>query len=592
MRGALPVTSQSIVAQMRDRLHRTNDAVFVWLLLAEGVIGLALLFGTADARRALAMALASNAVALAAIALRRASRLSRHAVATSQALWCVLALALLDGHDGTVLCVFGMLALVALYQDWRLPLTSALAFAVASVVAVDVSQAASWFAWVALEAAALALVCARNASAMEDAANREATLQQTALTVQRKVENRTRALAAAAERYRALVENTEAIPFEYDMDDHRVVYIAPQGLRLFECTEAEVHEVGFFVALAHPDDRAHAVDAFGQFMRGERSASDPIDFRLITKSHGIIHVRTFLSHCVGSRVRGITLDTTRQTVLEHELRQAQKLESVGRLAAGVAHEINTPIQFVGDSLLFVHESVAGLFEVIAAQRAALGVDTPANRAALADAIERADLEFLEGEMPVAIQRALDGIERVGAIVRTMTSFAHPDQGRILDCDLRQPIDNALTMARNEYKYVADVVTSFGDLPRVRCRTGEINQAVLNIVVNAAHAIAEAVAGTQRRGTITVALRRDGDSAVISIGDTGVGIPAHAREHVFEPFYTTKPVGKGTGQGLALARAIVVERHGGSITFDTEVGAGTTFHLRIPLEHPGTRAAAA
>jgi signal transduction histidine kinase len=138
------------------------------------------------------------------------------------------------------------------------------------------------------------------------------------------------------------------------------------------------------------------------------------------------------------------------------------------------------------------------------------------------------------------------------------------------------------MARNEYKYVADVETRYGELPQLTCYAGELSQVVLNLVVNAAHAIADVVGMSDRRGKITVATRRDGDHVVISIADTGGGIPDTIRDRVFDYFFTTKEIGRGTGQGLAIARSVVVDKHGGSLTFDTEVGAGTTFYIRLPL----------
>jgi signal transduction histidine kinase len=169
----------------------------------------------------------------------------------------------------------------------------------------------------------------------------------------------------------------------------------------------------------------------------------------------------------------------------------------------------------------------------------------------------------------------------------MKAFAHPDQREKAPVDLNQAILSTLTIARNEYKYVADVETELGDLPPVRCHAGDVNQAILNIVVNAAHAVADVVQGSGRKGRIVVCTVRDGDEVVVTIRDTGAGIPAAIRHRVFEPFFTTKEIGKGTGQGLAIARSVVVEKHGGELTFETEEGKGTTFFLRLPID--GSRA---
>lgn len=187
-----------------------------------------------------------------------------------------------------------------------------------------------------------------------------------------------------------------------------------------------------------------------------------------------------------------------------------------------------------------------------------------------------------GECPQALDRCLDGLDRVATIVRSMKEFAHPDSKEKEPIDLNRAIASTITIARNEYKYVAEVETDFAELPPVMCHPGELNQVILNIVVNAAHAIGDAVAGTDHRGRIAVRTSQEGGDVVISIADTGSGIPPAIREHIFDPFFTTKEVGKGTGQGLAIARSVVVDMHHGKLTFESEVGKGTTFFIRLPL----------
>jgi signal transduction histidine kinase len=202
--------------------------------------------------------------------------------------------------------------------------------------------------------------------------------------------------------------------------------------------------------------------------------------------------------------------------------------------------------------------------------------------------ETADLEYALTHVPAALERSLEGLDRVATIVASMKEFAHPDQRQMSAIDLNQAIRSTLTISLNEYKYVADVETDLRELPVVTCHPGEINQAILNIVVNAAHAISDVVGKDGRKGRIRVATRRDGDFAVLSISDTGGGIPVAIRDKIFEPFFTTKEVGRGTGQGLAIARSVVVDKHGGELTFETEAGRGTTFFVRIPIA--GVRAA--
>jgi signal transduction histidine kinase len=270
--------------------------------------------------------------------------------------------------------------------------------------------------------------------------------------------------------------------------------------------------------------------------------------------------------------------------IEVELRQAQKLEAVGRLAAGVAHEINTPVQFVGDSVQFVRESSDELLRLIAvyrearAQLAAGGApDEIAARLAAAD--DEVDLEYLVEHLPGALARSLEGIHRIATIVRSMKDFAHPDQKEKTAVDINHAIQTTLTIARGEYKHVAEVETSLEPVPPVPCHAGEINQVLLNLIVNAAHAIEDRP--SRGPGRILVRTRLDSEHVVIEIQDTGSGIPPEIADRIFDPFFTTKEVGRGTGQGLAIARS-VVQRHGGTLTFESRVGAGTTFSVRLPV----------
>ncbi len=285
----------------------------------------------------------------------------------------------------------------------------------------------------------------------------------------------------------------------------------------------------------------------------------------------------------------IAIDLRDRKRLETELRQAQKLEAVGRLAAGIAHEINTPVQFVSDSVQFLRDSSNDLFGILNELRelrrvAVAGGPASAIEAAATSSLaaeEDADLSYLVESVPKAFDRCLDGLSRVATIVRSMKEFAHPDSNEMKSIDLNRAIESTLTIARNEYKYVADLVTEFGTLEPVRCHPGDLNQAVLNIVVNAAHAVAAAVEGTEQRGRITVRTKHENGHVVISVSDTGNGIPERIRERIFDPFFTTKDVGRGTGQGLTIARSIVVDKHHGSLDFETETGRGTTFFIRLP-----------
>jgi len=282
----------------------------------------------------------------------------------------------------------------------------------------------------------------------------------------------------------------------------------------------------------------------------------------------------------------LTQETHAREQVEIELRQAQKLEAVGRLASGIAHDINTPVQFVSDSVVFMNDASRDLLALIEryrlAYQAVLGGKSAATCASeLADAERELDFPYVSRELPLAAARSLDGLERIASIVRAMKEFAHPDQKEMRPTDLNAAIKSTLIIARGEYKHVAELEVDLTPLPDVFCHVGEINQVILNLLVNAAHAIGDATGTTGKRGTITVRTRAESGAVTISIADTGTGIPDAIRERIFEPFFTTKEVGRGSGQGLALARA-VVRRHEGTLTFASEVGVGTTFTIRLPI----------
>jgi PAS domain S-box-containing protein len=283
----------------------------------------------------------------------------------------------------------------------------------------------------------------------------------------------------------------------------------------------------------------------------------------------------------------VAQDVTARAQLEMDLRHAQKLEAVGSLAAGIAHEINTPIQFIGDNIRFLMDSFADLASVLAKyhtlREAAAGGGAAQDVAQeVAEAERAADLDFIKAEIPKALAQALEGVTRVATIVQAMKEFAHPNPSEKAATDLNRALQSTLIVARNEIKYVADVETDLQEMPLVQCNGGDMNQVFLNLLVNAAHAIKDRGERNGHKGVIGIRTRCEGDQVVISISDSGCGIPENIREKIFEPFFTTKEVGRGTGQGLAIARSIVVDNHGGTLTFESVVGQGSTFHVRLPI----------
>lgn len=272
---------------------------------------------------------------------------------------------------------------------------------------------------------------------------------------------------------------------------------------------------------------------------------------------------------------------------EEQLTLSRKMESIGQLAAGIAHEINTPVQYIGDSVQFLQDCYKDFLRLVDKYHAlrescSSGAADPILARQAEEIEQEVDLEFLREEVPRAFQRTIDGVERVAHVVRAMKEFSYPNRKEKTASHINQAIDDALTVARNEYKYVADVKTDLAELPLVFCHIGDINQVLLNLVVNAAHAISQVVGESGGRGVIRIRSRQEGDQAVISISDTGCGIPNELRARVFDPFFTTKRIGKGTGQGLAIAHAIIVDKHGGALTFESEPGGGTTFLIRLPI----------
>jgi PAS domain S-box-containing protein len=346
-----------------------------------------------------------------------------------------------------------------------------------------------------------------------------------------------------------------------------------------------------FQDITHPDDLAPDLDARRALRSGELSVYSR-EKRYLRKDGKVIWIKLVVAQVrseSGQLDYFVTVfeDITNQKQIEIELEQARKLEAVGQLASGIAHEINTPAQYVGDGVHFLKEAFAGYQRLVGQYRLAVEtLEKAGGHETLIGQIREIendiDLPYLDANAPASFDSCLDGVSRISTIVRAMKEFAHPDQKEKVSADLNRALQTTLNIARNEYKYVADVATEFGDLPPVFCHVGDLNQVFLNLIVNAAHAIGDVVRQSGRKGTIRIRTSQEGGLARIDIADTGAGIPEAIRQRVFEPFFTTKEVGKGTGQGLAIARSIVVSKHGGTLMFESEVGKGTTFTIRLPI----------
>lgn len=285
----------------------------------------------------------------------------------------------------------------------------------------------------------------------------------------------------------------------------------------------------------------------------------------------------------------IKQDITEQRNLQAQLNHAQKLEAIGQLAAGIAHEINTPTQYVGDNTRFMRDGINDILRLIQwyeklqdeAQLQSCCIEISGEIDRVKSEI---DLDFLIEEMPAAIRQSLEGVDRVAEIVRAMKDFSHPGGEDKTPADINQALRSTITVCRNRWKYVADLKTDFDDsIPTVPCLLGEFNQVILNLIVNAADAIAEMIGDSpETKGTIFISTKFVDDMVVITVADDGPGIPEKIRDRLFDPFFTTKEVGKGTGQGLAISHDVIVNKHGGKIYFSSNPEGGTIFTIQLPI----------
>lgn len=288
---------------------------------------------------------------------------------------------------------------------------------------------------------------------------------------------------------------------------------------------------------------------------------------------------------------GWIADNSEQKRVRSSLERTQMLQSIGRLSAGIAHEINTPIQFIGDNIKFLSDSfgqVRNILDLYERFESLPDEDFNVGCAQLIqeiNAIRReVDLSFLVNEIPQAIEQSLEGIKRVSTMLAAMRDFSHIDERRANSVDINRVIQSTVVICRNEYKYIADILLDLDDnLPRVICCQDDMNQVLLNLIINAAHSIEEKQkADTKQRGTIRIRTQKQDRHVVISVSDTGTGISDTVREKMFEPFFTTKKAGKGTGQGLSIIRSIVEDKHKGRLEYETEMEKGTVFHIYLPV----------
>ena len=609
-----------LLATRLNDLRCQRDRLFSWLLMAEGVIGIVIAVCATSLTRPGTLATSDPHIDLTAFVsalllapavlltrLRPGWAFTRHAVAVSQMLWVAVLTQLTGGRFETNCHILISILFLAFYRDPRVLVTASAVMILDHVArglwwpesASGIGNAGSWRAlqygfWVSFEDAVLILGIYGVRQETRALVTQQVALEELNATIEQKVEERTHELASSHAQYRALVETTRTIPWQMAMPARRFTFVGPQAASLLGCSAEHWLDPGFLTERVHAGDQPLVYRLLRDTFARRNDAE--WEFRLRRDDCEWIWVRCAAAHGEspdGRCLRGYLQDITERRKLQSDLQQSQKLEAVGRLAAGIAHEINTPIQYVGDSIHFIREGLVALLMLLERVREMhQRSGDSAARADLAAAEEDADLDYLRDRLPKAVSRSMEGLDRVATLVRAMKEFAHPDQTEQSAADLNRALESTLTIATNEYKYVATLETEFGELPPVTCHVNELNQAFLNIVVNAAHAIGDVVKGSDEKGVIHVVTRRDGEWAVIEISDTGGGIPPHVQPKIFEPFFTTKEVGKGTGQGLAIARNVVVEKHGGTLEFKSVRGRGTTFTFRLPIAGRGETAAKA
>ncbi len=627
--------AKELLGQHQQKIYVRTDRMFVYLMLLQFVGGIILAlvisprtwFGATSALHihlwaAFVVGGAITFLPIILVMMSPGRALNRYVIGICQMLMSGLLIHLSGGRIETHFHIFGSLAFLAFYRDWRVLVPATI------VVALDhmargifwpqsiygVLTATAWrsfehAAWVLFEDVFLIISIKQSVTEMGHSARHRAALETTNTLVEAKVRERTCELQRVNHNLEAEVVVRQQAEIEAKHRQARlrsIVESASEGIvtidargivETFNEAAAEMfgyqaegvvgHNVSMLMATPHREQHdeylrsgLNRVIGIKREVEGRRKDGTLFPMELAVSEVNIEDTRIFTA---------IIRDLTQQRQLQCELAQAQKLEAVGQLAAGIAHEINTPIQYVSDNTRFLKEAFGDMstaldkFEKLL-QASKDGTVDEQLVTEVEATLEQADIAYLTEEIPQAIDQSLDGVERVTKIVRAMKEFSHPGGKEKSLVDLRHTIETTITVARNEWKYVAEIVTEFdAELPEVSCLPGELNQVILNLVVNAAHAIGDTLGGDgTQKGTITVGTRRDGTWAEIFVSDTGPGIPEDVRARIFDPFFTTKGVGKGTGQGLAIARSVVVDKHGGTIDCETTPDSGTTFIVRLPI----------
>ncbi len=597
-----------------NRIHRTTDRLFLWLTIVEYIAGIVVAYVLSPKTYVgsesflhphVTLAIVLGAIVTIPIVYATVfwpgQYRTRTIIAVCHMLMSALLIHISGGRIETHFHVFGTLAFLSFYRDWRILIWASLVVAADHLVrgiyipgsVYGVVANAEWrfiehAGWVAFEDVILIASCIRGVNEVHAIAQQQAELEAANERVEAKVEERTEELRES--------ELQKTTVFENALDgivtansEGRIIEINPAAERIFGVCRhhvlgiplAKIFCAGQSQDLVAESLRAHASSGRGHLV------SQNVELAAVSDSGTPIPIEVSIM-CVP--VKGCPLytafvrDISERKKLEEKLAHTNKMESLGQLATGVAHEINTPNQYIGDNVRFVEESFGSLVELTHEYRKVIG------EAKLSDDSSRrikeleaaSDLDFVLEQIPPALSQALEGVERVGSIIRAMKEFAHPGVESFTMVDLNRVIESTVMVARNEWKYVAEVELDLDpNLPAIQGNPGELSQVILNLVVNSAQAIEERFRDSQK-GSILIASRSDGAHVTITISDNGCGIPDEIRNNVFDPFFTTKGVGVGTGQGLAITRN-AIDRHAGEITLASKLESGTTFVIRLPID---------
>lgn|GEM_PF-423624 len=396
------------------------------------------------------------------------------------------------------------------------------------------------------------------------------------------------ALKKSEKKFRAIIENSnDAI---YLLQNNQFVLVNKRFTELFGLNKKDVLAKNFdFMSLVAPESKKLIADRLKNREKGI-IPSPQYEFFAINGDGQKLLLEVSTTEIeleTGIAVQGVLRDITEKQQLEVQLRSAQRLESIGQLAAGVAHEINTPVQFIGDNLNFIKPGIVDLIKLTSEMEKVInqGTISEEDKQTINEKIKDIDVEYLAEEIPNAINETIDGVDRVSEIVRAMKEFTHPGKKEMSPTNINKLLSDTIVVAKNEWKYVANLTTEFDEnLPPVMCLAGELNQVFLNLIINSSHSISERLTEMEGkdRGEIKISTLLENNNVKIIFRDNGKGIPEEIKDRVFDPFFTTKDVGKGTGQGLAIAYNLIVEKHFGKISFESEVGKGTEFNITLPL----------